>query len=161
MSRGKLARVTGLILLVSAIVSTLAIYQLPLGDSHPGTSLLWPNGAYNTAVGKINERFAGFDVLQVVQEIREPQMSIHQPAALEAMQRFQRYMELDPDVVATFSFADLVTATNRMLHGGLPKWGLVPESDADAAMIAQLALSGSGPRRFRPLVYAKFNSSKY
>ena len=145
LSRGKLAWATGLILLTTAIGSALAIRQLPVGDSQPGTALLWPNGAYNKAVGKINERFAGFDILQVVQEIREPQTSIHQPASLETMQRFQRYMELDPDVVTTFSFADLVTATNRLLHGGLPKWGLVPENQADAVMIAQLALSGTGP----------------
>jgi predicted RND superfamily exporter protein len=144
-SRGQFAWVTGLMLLVAAIWSALAIRQLPLGDSHHGTSLLWPEAAYNTAVGKINERFPGFDILQVVQEIREPQISIQHPASLEVMQRFQRYMELDPDVAATFSFADLVTATNRLLHGGLPKWGVVPENQADAAMISQLALSGAGP----------------
>jgi predicted RND superfamily exporter protein len=85
-------------------------------------------------------------VLQVVEETRErQQMSIQDPASLELMQRFQRYMELDPDVTATFSFADLVTATNRLLHGGLPKWGVVPENQADAAMTSQLALSGAGP----------------
>jgi predicted RND superfamily exporter protein len=84
-------------------------------------------------------------VLQIIQEVHGPQMSIHHPASLQAMQRFQQYMELDPEVAGTFSFADLVAATNRLLHGGLPKWGMVPENQADAAMIAQLALSGAGP----------------
>ena len=146
LSHGKLAWATGVMLVLSVIGSALAVRQLPLGDSHPGTSLLWPDAGYNTAVRKINERFIGFDVLQVVGETRErPQMSIHHPASLELMQQFQRHMELDPEVAATFSFADLVTATNRLLHGGLPKWGVVPENYADAAMISQLALSGAGP----------------
>jgi hypothetical protein len=146
LSHGNLAWATGAMLVPAVIGSALAVRELPLGDSHPGTSLLWPDDAYNTAVRKINEKFIGFDVLQVVGETRErQQMSIQHPASLELMQQFQRHMELDPEVAATFSFADLVTATNRLLHGGLPKWGVVPENYADAAMISQLALSGAGP----------------
>ena len=148
LSRGTLAWVTGIILVVALAWSGLNVTRLMIGDNHPGTSLLWPDSAYNTAVKKINERFAAFDLLQVVLESGDRKVSMHSSASLELMQRFQRHMELDPEVAATFSFADRVTATNRLLHGGLPKWGVLPEDQADAAMLSQLAMTGAGPSDF-------------
>jgi predicted RND superfamily exporter protein len=148
LSRGKLAWATGIILFTVLAWSGLTVTRLAIGDDHPGTSLLWPDSLYNTGVRKINERFAGFDLLQIVVESADRQISMQSPAPLELMQRFQRYMEQDAEVGATFSFADMVVATNRLLHGGLPKWGVVPESPVDAAMISQLAMTGAGPGDF-------------
>ncbi len=118
-----------------------------LGDVHPGTSLLWPDSPYNQAVADINSRFAGFDVLQVVLET-DKSYGIETVAALDTMQRFQRYMEEDPDVGGTFSFGDLVPATNRLFRGGYPKWQVVPDDDAAGAMIAQLAMGNATPGDF-------------
>ena len=142
---GKRAWMTATTLAILLVWCGIHARQLTLGDNHPGTALLWPDSEYNSAVKKINERFAGFDLLQVVLESSEPQLSMRSPQALDLMQRFQRYMEADPEVGATFSFADLVAATNRLLHDGLPKWDIIPNNERDAAMLAQLALSGAGP----------------
>ena len=114
---------------------------------HPGTSLLWPDSPYNQAVADINLRFAGFDVLQVVLET-DKSYGIETVAALDTMQRFQRYMEEDPDVGGTFSFGDLVPATNRLFRGGYPKWQVVPDDDAAGAMIAQLTMGNATPGDF-------------
>lgn len=145
LSQGKYAGATALTLLIVIVWSGFTAKQLAVGDEHPGVSLLWPDSAYNSAVGKINERFPGFDLLQIVLESGDPHASVLSPDGLDLMQRVQRYMAIDPEVGGTFSFADLVTSTHRLLHGGLPKWGVVPENERDAAMISQLALSGAGP----------------
>ncbi len=127
-----------------------------VGDVNPGTPLLWPDSPYNTAIKKINERFAGFDVLQVVVE-GKPE-SIKTSDGLDLMQRFQRYMELDPEVGATFSFADQVSQVNRLFHGGFPKWNVIPETNTDSAMIFQLSMTGSSPGDFDRLFTRDFSA---
>lgn len=122
-------------------------FHRDVGDVHSGTPLLWPTSVYNTAVKRINERFAGFDQLQVVIEGSKPS-AIQTAGALDLMQRFQRYMERDPEVGGTFSFADFVPQVNRLFHGGLPKWAVIPDNDGDAAMMSHLAMSGAGPGDF-------------
>lgn len=120
--------------------------QRSIGDVNPGTPILWPDSPYNTAIKKINERFAGFDVLQVVLE-GKPE-SIKTSNGLNLMQRFQRHMELDPEVGATFSFSDQVSQVNRLFHGGLPKWSVIPANDVDSAMLFQLSMTGASPADF-------------
>jgi hypothetical protein len=82
--------------LIVTMASGWWAFHRSIGDVNPGTPLLWPNSPYNTAIARINERFAGFDVLQVVLE-GKPE-SINGSAGLNLMQRFQRHMELDPEV---------------------------------------------------------------
>src|SRR5206468_3149532 len=52
------------------------------------------------------------------------------------------------EVGATFSFSDQVSQVNGLFHGGFPKWGVIPESDSDSAMIFQLSMTGSSPGDF-------------
>jgi predicted RND superfamily exporter protein len=131
-------------------------FNRSIGDVNPGTPLLWPDSPYNTAIRKINDRFAGFDVLQVVVE-GKPE-SIKSSDGLNLMQSFQRYMERDPEVGATFSFADQVAQVNRLFHGGLPKWGVIPDTNADAAMIFQLSMTGASPGDFDRLFNRNFSA---
>ena len=146
---------TCLFFLAVTVLSGWWASQRGIGDVHPGTPLLWPNSPYNTAIKRINERFAGSDVLQVVVEGNRVE-GVRNSAALDLMQRFQRYMERDTEVGGTFSFADLVPQVNRLFHGGFPKWGVVPEADADAAMLFQLAMTGASPGDFDRLFTRDF-----
>ena len=147
LSQGKAAWGTVCALaLVLAWAGTTTIH-LTVGDVQAGTPLLWPTSPYNTAVKRINERFAGFDVLQVVFEGNK-QYAIETPAGLNLIQRFQNHMERDPEVGGTFSFADLVPMVNSIFHGGTPKWGVVPDKEADAALLSQMAMTGASPGDF-------------
>ncbi len=142
--------------LVVTMASGWWAFHRSIGDVKPGTPLLWPDSPYNTAIRKINERFAGFDVLQVVVE-GKPE-SIKTSDGLNLMQRFQRHMELDPEVGATFSFSDQVSQVNRLFHGGFPKWGVIPESDPDSAMVFQLSMTGASPGDFDRLFTRDFSA---
>jgi hypothetical protein len=149
---------TCLFFLAVTIVSGWWAFRRGIGDVHSGTPLLWPTSPYNMAVKRINERFAGFDVLQVVAESARPD-GIRNSETLELMQRFQRHMERDTEVGATFSFADLVPQVNRLFHGGLPKWTVVPETDVDSAMLFQLAMTGASPGDFDRLLTRDFGAA--
>jgi uncharacterized protein len=132
---------------ILAVVSAWTALHRQAGDVHPGTSLLWPNSPYNSAVKDINQRFAGFDALQVVLSTSKL-FGMETAEALTLMERFERYMERDPDVGGTFSFADFVPATHRLFRGGLPKWEVVPDKDENAASLAQLAMGNASPGDF-------------
>jgi uncharacterized protein len=133
-------------------------FQRGIGDVRPGTPILWPNSPYNTAIRQINERFAGFDVLQAVAESSRPD-GIRNSETLDLMQRFQRFMERDTTVGGTFSFADLVPQVNRLFHGGFVKWTVVPEADPDAAMLFQLTMTGASPGDFDHLFTRNFGAA--
>jgi hypothetical protein len=157
-STKRLAAGTCCFFLAVTVLSGWSALRRGVGDVHAGTPLLWPTSPYNMAVKRINERFAGFDVLQVVAESARPD-GIRNSETLELMQRFQRYMERDTEVGGTFSFADLVPQVNRLFHGGLPKWSVVPETDVDAAMLFQLAMTGAGPGDFDRLLTRDFGAA--
>ena len=142
--------------LVVTMASGWWAFHRSIGDVNPGTPILWPDSPYNTAIRKINERFAGFDVLQVVVE-GKPE-SIKTSDGLNLMQSFQRHMELDPEVGATFSYSDQVSQVNRLFHGGFPKWGVVPENDADSAMLFQLSMTGGSPGDYDRLFNRDFSA---
>ena len=142
--------------LVVTLASGWWAFHRSIGDVNPGTPILWPDSPYNTAIRKINERFAGFDVLQVVVEGKAE--SIKTSDGLNLMQRFQRHMELDPEVGATFSFSDQVAQVNRLFHGGFPKWGVIPETNPDSAMIFQLSMTGASPGDFDRLFTRDFSA---
>lgn len=155
-SKRRWAIATCLFFLVVTAASGWWAFHRTVGDVNPGTPILWPDSPYNTAVGKINERFAGFDVLQVVVE-GKPE-TIKTASGLNLMQHFQRHMELDPEVGGTFSFSDHVSQVNRLFHGGSPKWGVIPESDTDSAMLFQLSMSGASPGDFDRLFVSDFSA---
>lgn len=158
LSHGRVAWATVCVLAAVLVGAGVKASRLTVGDVHPGTSLLWPNSPYNTAVKRINQRFAGFDMLQVVVE-NDKREGIKTSKGLDFMQRFQRYMERDPEVGGTFSFADLVPQVNRLFHGGLPKWSVIPPNDTDAAMLFQLAMSGSSPGDYARLFTRNYRAA--
>ncbi len=134
--------------LLIVVLSIFSAHGRVIGDVNPGTSLLWPTSPYNTAVREINQRLAGFDIFQVVAESDNPLGGVLTAQGLETMQRLERHMAEDPQVGGTFSFADLVSPVNRLFHGGLPKFNVIPGTDTSAAMTSQLAMSGASPGDF-------------
>lgn len=152
------ATATCLFFLAVTVVSAWWAFQRGIGDVRPGTPILWPTSPYNTAIRRINERFAGFDVLQIVAESNRPD-GIRNHETLDLMQRFQRYVERDTEVGATFSFADLVPQVNGLFHGGFVKWTVVPEVDTDAAMLFQLTMTGASPGDFDRLFTRNFGAA--
>lgn len=150
--------VTALVFVVISILSALAAAHRELGDVHPGSSLLWPQAPYNQAVAQINQRFHGFDVLQAVEE-GKGDYSVESAPALNVMRAFERYMERDPAVGGTFSFADLIPDVFQLYQGGWPKWYVIPHQRANAGMICELAMTGTPLGEFDPWVTTRFTAA--
>lgn len=94
---------------------------LKVGDANPGSPILWPDSQYNLDSKAINESFQGADQMFVVVASGERD-GIKRPEALASMQKFQRFIELQPEVGGTLSLADILPAVNRTLREGNPRY---------------------------------------
>jgi predicted RND superfamily exporter protein len=118
--------------------------NLVIGDVHPGTPMFWPDSTYNLATDRIAERFANTEELTVVVEgtTRE---AIKNPELLGTIEAFQRHMETLDEVGATLSIIDVVPRVISTLHGGDPKWELVPDSKEQAAFFLEMLYTSGDP----------------
>ncbi len=149
---------TCLFFLALTISSAWAALHRNLGDVNPGTSLLWPQSPYNQAVAEINRSFPGYDVLQVVLESSK-ELGTEGAVGLDTLARFENYMQQDPQVGGTFSFADMVPGMNMLLNGGLPRWDSVPVDPKAAPVVARLAMTGASASDFDPWVTPRLDAA--
>jgi predicted RND superfamily exporter protein len=89
--------------------------KLKVGDANPGSPILWPQSQYNVDSTAINNHFSGSDRMFVVVGGGKPN-DIKKTAPLATMQKFQRYMESQPEIGGTLSIADVLPAINRILR---------------------------------------------
>jgi predicted RND superfamily exporter protein len=120
---------------------------LTVGDSRPGSPLLWPNSAYNESVRHINDKFQGTDYLYVIVEGKE-ERAAKSPVVLRTMEAFQRTIERSPHVGGTDSLAGLTRQINSVLHNNDPRWGILPRSEVEVGGILMVAEHGSEPGDF-------------
>lgn len=120
---------------------------LTVGDSRPGSPLLWPNSNYNVSVRHINDKFQGTDHLYVIVKGKE-EKTAKSPAVLRTMEEFQRAMERSPYVGGTDSIVGLTRQINTVLHNNDPRWGLLPLSADEVGGILMVAEHGSEPGDF-------------
>ena len=120
---------------------------LTVGDSRPGSPLLWPQSNYNVSVRHINEKFQGTDHLYVIVAGKE-EKAAKSPRVLRTMEAFQRYLERSPYVGGTDSLVGLTRQINTVLHNNDPRWGLLPRSADEVGGILMIAEHGSEPGDF-------------
>jgi len=145
---------------VGIVVWSLYWYQfLTVGDSRPGSPLLWPDSNYNQSVRHINEKFQGTDHLYVIIK-GETENTMKSPQVLETIEAFQRHMMRSPHVGATDSLADLTRQINTVLHNNDPRWSLLPRSADDVGGIVMVAEHGSEPGDFDRWVNYNFQHGR-
>lgn len=135
-------------------------YQfLTVGDSRPGSPLLWPDSDYNQSVRHINEKFQGTDHLYVIVE-GQSESTMKTPQVLETIESFQRYMLASPHVGASDSLVDLTRQISAVLHYNDPRWGLLPRSSDEVGGILMVAEHGSEPGDFDRWVNYNFQHGR-
>jgi predicted RND superfamily exporter protein len=137
------------VLLVGATVITLQ--KSTIGESRPGTALLWPDHDFNIATKEIGERFGGADQLVVyVNGDRTDASSDADP--IHRMEEMERWMGTYTDLGGSVSLAPLLRGIWQMNHYGDPKWNLVPQDTGTVrTMVFQLRQSGP-PGFLRPFI---------
>lgn len=126
------------------IASGLYAFNLKVGDANPGSPILWPDSTYNLDAAAINEKFQGSDRMFVV-VAGKAEGALKEPEVLEGMERFQKYMEAQPEVGGSISFADILPAVNRVLREGNARYQELGTSSNQNGELAYMFVSGSDP----------------
>jgi predicted RND superfamily exporter protein len=152
LSHGKPAPVTAAVVIALTIFSISQVIQLKVGNPVEGSSLLWEDSEYNTAVSEINKNFAGLNTLEVVfeaKDINNPSRVARQAETVFSMLELQRILEKqDVPPVATLSFGDYLPEANRLFSGGHPKWAPLDRNQPAVAAAAGAVMVGTGPKAF-------------
>lgn len=97
-----------------------------IGESEPGSPILYPDHDYNVSSKNINAEFPGSEEMYVVAHTDEPG-GIKRPEVLRALQNFQIHMLQDPEMGGTKGMPDLVKQVNQILHNDDPRWSVIPD----------------------------------
>lgn len=108
--------------------------QVQVGDSEPGSPILYPDHDYNVSSRMVNTRFPGSEELYIVAETDEPG-GLKRPEVQAALSDLQAYMLTDPEVGGSKGLTDLVKQVNRLMHNNDPRWYQIPH---DAAYVGGL-----------------------
>jgi predicted RND superfamily exporter protein len=130
-----------------AIVTVIGIFQmrgLIVGDPTSASPLVWEDSPYNVSHAHIQEKFGGVEPLIVVAEGHDRD-AMKDPQALRTMEKFQRFLERDPDVGYSFSLTDILRTVNQVFHEFEPKWGVIPNTARDVGQTFFVFFANSPP----------------
>ncbi|PSL12870.1 hypothetical protein CLV44_11539 [Marinobacterium halophilum] len=97
-----------------------------IGESEPGSPILYQDHDYNRSSKAINDSFPGSEEMYIVAETAE-KGGIKRPEVLKALADLERHMLLDPSVGGAKGIPDLVKQVNRLLHNNDPRWAQIPD----------------------------------
>jgi predicted RND superfamily exporter protein len=156
----RLGRVVVIALFAIVMVWSAYWYQfLTVGDSRPGSPLLWSDSEYNQSVRHINDKFQGTDHLYVIVQ-GQTESTMKSPQVLEKIEAFQRHMLASPHVGSSDSLVDLTRQINTVLHYNDPRWGMLPRSSDEVGGILMVAEHGSEPGDFDRWVNYNFQHGR-
>lgn len=130
--------------LVLLVVGFLFARKVVVGDMYPGTPMLWHDSEYNLDTEAIQRKFSNTDILNVIVE-GDGWNAIKSPDVLNKMHGLQREMEAMPEVGGTSSIADLIPPLIRAMHGGDPRWELVPTDGRESGFFLEMIYGASEP----------------
>ncbi len=135
---------------VIVVLCASVALKVKIGESHPGTPVLWPDSEFNESAKVVASKFYGSDDLVVVVET-EQKGAVHRADVMHEIEAFQRYMEQDPKVGGSVSIVDYLKAINRAYHNVDPRWIDIPYSAEQIGGLLYLYEAGSpDPRVLNP-----------
>lgn len=120
------------ILIAALVIVTGGAYlasHVTIGESEPGSPILYRDHDYNISSKAINESFPGSEELYIVAE-HEVEGGMKRPEVLLALEDLERHMMLDPEVGGAKGIPDLIKQVNRLLHNDDPRWQQIPKDEA-------------------------------
>ncbi len=156
LTSGRRAYATGGVVAVLSLAAILTAAQIRIGNPVEGTSLLWPESEFNTAVRAVNDDFPGTNTLEIVLEAKDPEgpnWAAQGPEAIRSMQALQLAMEnSDSPPKASLSFADYLSEVHRLFNGGDTRWLPLDlrERSLNAATVA--AMMGASATAFSNII---------
>ncbi|MES2491334.1 MAG: MMPL family transporter [Pseudomonadota bacterium] len=156
LSFGKRARVTTVVMAVTAVSALILALQIRIGNPVEGSNLLWNDSEFNQSVREINRLFPGVNTLEIVFEGKDqknPRRLMQQADTIMTMQKIQALIEHGENPPrATLSFGDYLMEGNRLFSGGDPRWmPLDPTNMAVNAAVSSVLL-GSSPKAYSNVI---------
>jgi len=102
--------------------------KLIIGETRPGTSILWPDDQFNIDVAEMDGHFPGMLNPMAIYFDGKEFESLKEPETMYAVATFQKYMETSPYVTKSHSIIDLIRRVSMTFHEDHPKWEVLPES---------------------------------
>jgi len=125
---------------------------LSLGETRPGSSLLYADHDYNRSAAAIADKFAGTAPLYLIARTREAG-GVRNLEVLEALESLTEEMENDPAVVASYGLPQLVRTLHRFNRNGDPRYAQLPEAaEATGGLIYSYLLTAAIPDALRHLL---------
>lgn len=124
-SRPKAAPIALLMAAGAIVLGLVSASSVRIGDSEPGSPILYPDHDYNVSSKVINERFPGSEELYIIAEHAELG-GLKKPEVLRALGDLQAHMLSDPEVGGTKGLPDLIKQVNRLMHNNDPRWFQIP-----------------------------------
>jgi len=147
------------IYIVLFLFSASRIPKVAIGDTTPGSSILWPDSVYNQDYNTINETFdkAGADTYLVFFRGKE-EFASKDPEVIKTLEALERHMASHlPDIYGgSSSVTTIVSKLNRELHDTSPRWEFVPDDSALVAAMLFMFQSKCVPGDFDRFADPKF-----
>ena len=143
---------------VIVAVSGLYATNLKVGDANPGSPILRETSEYNVDAKELSKKFQGADRMFIVMDGKKGD-SAKQPEVLANMEKFQRYMEAQPEIGGSLSIVDVMPAVNRVLHEGNPHFLELGQDAGVNGELAYLFISGSDPGDLQRFVSPDFSNA--
>ncbi|MCZ6463498.1 MAG: MMPL family transporter [Proteobacteria bacterium] len=129
----------------------ITLFYSQIGESRPGTPLLFPDHDWNVATAEIAKRFGGIDSLVIYADGDKKDASGDALPILR-MEEFERWMETYTNLGTPVSVVPILRMAWRMNHYGDPKWLFVPKEQATVRQqLFQLRTNGP-PGFLRPFM---------
>ncbi|CAA7625553.1 Multidrug efflux transporter [Candidatus Terasakiella magnetica] len=129
----------GVLVLGSMVVAK----DVTIGESEPGSPLLYRSHDYNVSSSAVNTLFPGSEQLLLVAKADKPG-GLKEPDAMRAIETFNNHMLLDPELGGVKSVPTLVRQVNKLIHNGDQRWEQIP-TDAQLVGGVLFAYMASSP----------------
>ena len=129
---------------IAFLLALTQIRHLTIGDPTAATPLLHLDSPYNQSHIEIQKYFGGVEPLIIVIEGRDKDV-LKDPEILRNMERFQRYMERDPDIGYSFSLADIIQSINMTFYDMQPRWNVIPHDIPKISSLFFYYFAGAPP----------------
>lgn len=133
--------------------------HLVIGDPTAATPLLYRDSPYNAAHARIQETFGGVEEFMVVVERKGEKDTVVAPEVLRTIEKFQKYLERDPSVGASFSFVDILTVVNAAVHELEPKWEVLPRSLSEVNLLLASYFTGTSYHESNRVIDFKYRAA--
>ncbi|WP_321967824.1 efflux RND transporter permease subunit [Burkholderia cepacia] len=130
--------------LAAFVGSGVYAFNLTVGDSEPGSPILWPSATYNLDSAAVNRQFQGADRLYVV-FAGNGENAVKDPTVLRSMTEMQRYMGAQREIGGSLSIADVLPTVRRVLREGNPRYQALGDNAEENGELMYLFTSNSEP----------------